>query len=641
MEKRKRKKRVVFHSDSAIAKTGFGRNSKALLKYLHGTNKYDITHYCCSLTENDPSHKLTPWKSIGCLPSNQAELQMINADQAKARKASYGEYYIDKTIQDVKPDVYIGVQDIWGVDFCIDRPWFKKINSVVWTTLDSLPILPMAVEKAKDIENYWIWSNFATKALHKLGHKHVETVHGCVETKHFKKLDKKARLKLRKKNNIEENAFITGFVFRNQLRKTVDKLIEGYKIWKDKEKPEVPTYLLLHTSFSEGWNILKIAERIGVDPKEILTTYVCKHCREYEVKPFVGQDVECKHCGSKDGYTTTGVRFGVSEKELNEVYNLMDFYCHPFTSGGQEIPIQEAKLTELITAVTNYSCGEEMCEPEAWSIPLDWDDSLETSTEFIKATTKASSIADAFQIVYSGLGDETKSETGKAARQWVLDNFSVRVIGEKLEKFIDGCDYVEGYDFDFTPAEKDPMAKIEQIDSDKDWVKQLYKKILKTEVDDKDSGLHHWVERLGKDLKRENVESYFRNIAASDNQKNHKTSFDDILDKDDRDRRILYVIPESIGDVFLATSVIDSLKRVYPKYNIYVGTKPQHFEILENNPNIHKIIPYIPEMDNQMLMEGAGKNKGFFELSFHGYLAIQRFLDYLHQGNKDIIELDV
>ena len=40
---------------------------------------------------------------------------------------------------------------------------------------------------------------------------------------------------------------------------------------------------------------------------------------------------------------------GVSEKELNEVYNLMDVYCHPFTSGGQEIPIQEAKLTELIT----------------------------------------------------------------------------------------------------------------------------------------------------------------------------------------------------------------------------------------------------------------------------------------------------
>ena len=39
----------------------------------------------------------------------------------------------------------------------------------------------------------------------------------------------------------------------------------------------------------------------------------------------------------------------------------MDVYCHPFTSGGMEIPIFEAKLTELVTLVTNYSCGEDSC----------------------------------------------------------------------------------------------------------------------------------------------------------------------------------------------------------------------------------------------------------------------------------------
>ena len=58
---------------------------------------------------------------------------------------------------------------------------------------------------------------------------------------------------------------------------------------------------------------------------------------------------------------TTSVGGGVSEA-VKQIYNLMDVYCHPFTSGGQEIPIQEAKLTELVTLVTNYSCGEEQCE---------------------------------------------------------------------------------------------------------------------------------------------------------------------------------------------------------------------------------------------------------------------------------------
>ena len=39
----------------------------------------------------------------------------------------------------------------------------------------------------------------------------------------------------------------------------------------------------------------------------------------------------------------------------------MDVYCHPFTSGGQELPIQEAKAAGLITLVTEYSCGTDSC----------------------------------------------------------------------------------------------------------------------------------------------------------------------------------------------------------------------------------------------------------------------------------------
>ena len=96
-------------------------------------------------------------------------------------------------IQEEKPDVYIGVQDIWGVEYSIDKPWFKKINSVIWTTLDSLPILPSAIKRAGQVENYWIWSDFATKALHELGHKHVKTVQGCIETKNFFKLNKQKK----------------------------------------------------------------------------------------------------------------------------------------------------------------------------------------------------------------------------------------------------------------------------------------------------------------------------------------------------------------------------------------------------------------------------------------------------------------
>ena len=93
----------------------------------------------------------------------------------------------------------------------------------------------------------------------------------------------------------------------------------------------------------------------------------------------------------------------------------MDVYCHPFTSGGQEIPIQEAKLTELITLVTNYSCGEDTSTLESGSFPLDWSEYREHGTQFIKASTSPFSIAKQLSKVFK-MKPQKKSDMGKRGR---------------------------------------------------------------------------------------------------------------------------------------------------------------------------------------------------------------------------------
>ena len=40
----KRKKKLLFQSDFALAKTGFGRNARAVLYYLYSTNKKEKFH---------------------------------------------------------------------------------------------------------------------------------------------------------------------------------------------------------------------------------------------------------------------------------------------------------------------------------------------------------------------------------------------------------------------------------------------------------------------------------------------------------------------------------------------------------------------------------------------------------------------
>ena len=632
------RKKIVFQSDFSLAKTGFGRNSKAILKYLYNTGKYDIVNYCCGMQKGSHQLERTPWKSCGSLPTSQQEVEKLNKDPHLARMASYGAYLLDEIIREEKPDVYIAVQDIWGVDFAIDKPWFDKISSVIWTTLDSLPILESAVKCAPKVKNYWIWSDFATKELHRLGHKHVKTVHGALDTCNFSRLSDEEKLKLRSRFGIDKDKFMVGFVFRNQLRKSVPNLLEGYSIWK-KENNIKNSGLLLHTHFGEGWGIMKLAKEYGIDDKEIYTTYVCKACANYEVKNFQGQDLDCSSCGNKKCLTTTNVGIGVTENELNEVYNLMDVYCHPFTSGGQEIPIQEAKLAELITLVTNYSCGEEMCQKDAYSLPLAWNEYREHGTEFIKASTCPKSIAENIQKVYS-MPYEQKREWALKARQWTIENYSVETIGKIIENFIDSAAFVDK-NFSFKSEEKDPYHTIPDIKEDKEWILYLYKNILKSkDINEEDDGYKYWMSEIQKGAKRNEVENYFRQVALQDNNKDKSISFDDLLDKDDVGKRIVYIMPESIGDVFLSTSLFKSIKEQYPEYNLYVATKSEYFDILEANPYVHKVIEYISQMDSLPWLEGIGSHKGYFEIAFLPYSQTQRFLTYLHNGKTNIAYKD-
>ena len=609
------RKKVLFLTDFSLVKTGFGRSIKALLSYLYQKDKYDLVHLCVGIHEDSPDLKKTPWKSIGTLPSSPEKLAEINRDPKLSKIAHYGAYNLDEIIENEKPDVFIGAQDIWGLDFAISKHWFEKINSAIWTTLDSLPLLPTAVELAPEIRNYWMWSSFATKEMHRLGHRHVKTVHGIIDSSNFKKLSSEKRKALREKNNITEDCYVIGYVFRNQLRKSVPNLIEGFKIFKEKNPHIKNTKLLLHTSFQEGWDIESLADEHKIDWKDIITTHMCGKCGKYEVKTFEKPNDKCKACLSPNTLNTTGVGMGVSEEQLNEVYNLMDVYCHPFTSGGQEIPIQEAKLTELVTLVTNYSCGEEMCDKAANSLSLDWSEYREFGTQFIKASTDPKHIAARLEEVY--IMDSTKKDQmGKAARNWALENFSVKNVGAQIEKFIDSSRLIDKANYP-KPEKMDPHAKIPPTKSATDWLKSLYKNILKTTVTSKDEGLVYWLGELSKGAPQNQIEEYFRNVASKDNTKSKSKSLVEKLSKNKK--RILYVMPLGDVDAFVSTSLFASIKDLYPEHDLYVACNKDVHSLFHANDYVHKILLYEDSFNNvQSLKSKDGED--LFEVVYTPHL---------------------
>ena len=619
------KKTVLIHSNFVRAFTGFGKNKKNIMRYLFDTGKYNLVELANGLHWSDPQTETVPWTCRGSLPP-QSDLQKMNADEQRA--ASYGGRLVDKAVQEFKPDVYIGIEDIWGFGDYHMKPWWDKINTMVWTTLDSLPILPQAIDFAPKIQHYYVWASFAEKAMRELGYDHVKTLRGSLDTSVFSRLDDDKRKNLRATFNLKDE-FIIGFVFRNQLRKSVPNLLDGFKIFKE-QNPNCK--LLLHTHWGEGWDIPRLLEEKKIDQSSVITTYVCNQCGNYDIRPFSGQEQKCRYCGGDKSLNTTNTAKGVTDGQLNEIYNLMDVYCHPFTSGGQEIPIQEAKLTELITLVTDYSCGEDSCTPDSGGIPLKWSEYREPGTQFVKASTCSTDIATRLNKVYN-MDKSSKRKTEKLSRQWVIDNFSIEVIGKKLEDIIDNMPEIE-YDFNIDDKIEYNSAYEPQgnFDSEADFIIDLYKNILKDKVDQNSQGVKHWINHIKNGVPAQDVVKHFQGVAQKQISISQVSELSDVLDKDDAGKRIAVVIPHFETDVLMINSLLKNLKKQYKKYNIYIFTKPEYFCFIDDNPFAHKVMHYSPLIENLFTMEGAGDHEGLFEMAFYPHTTTQKNISFLHNG---------
>lgn len=621
------KKKILVHSNYPGAPTGFGGFMRELLCYLYKLNKYEITMYAGGVPWETPEFQRFPWKTYGSLPNNPQEMEIINRDPMQARNAAYGAHYIDRVINLVRPDIYIAVEDWWAQSYVIDKPWFSKINSVICWTADSLPLLQESIDRAPKVKHHYVWADFATKEFHRLGITNVKTLRGSVDTDTYKRLSNLDRNKLRIKHNIPEDAFCIGALSRNQLRKLYPNLIAGYKLFKD-QNPEIKnTRLLFYTSFSEGWDIPRLIKEYGLNPEEVLACYKCRVTGEYFVMPFRGQDLDNPNSGHQKTLVTVNTQDKLPAEQVNEWYNLLDTFCLPITSGGQERAVQEAKLCEIITLMNPYSCGEDNCVPEAYSLPLDFSTYREIGTQFIKASVYPQSIAKQLKKVYE-LPVEKRKEWGKLARKWVLENFSIEVIGKQYEDLIDSMPD-HNYDFNEKVQLQNPDAQINNTEDTKDWVKQLYNKILITEPDPQ--GFQYWQDAIKNGMPKEQILGYFKKIAADHNsqqQQANSKSFEDILDPTDQ-KRFLIVLKESIGDIINSLSLLDSFKESYPNHDIYYACDSQYFEILEGHKAIHKLIPWNPQMDSEIAMTGQGENKGYFDKYCNLAIGSQKIINYL------------
>ena len=625
------KHKIILQTNAPWLKTGLAENGRILMKYLAKTGKYDLLYYCTQTSVGDPTLGKMPYRAVGCIPNNQHEVNQLQQDPGRWRDICYGAHYIDKLIKDEKPSIWIGSDDIWGFGGqYYNAEWFKKINSILHITIDSKPILQQAYEQAKATKHFLSWAKFAIPEMQK-NKTDIGFIYGASDTEKFKPVSKQEKTDLRRKFGIDEKATIFIYLGRNQLRKEFGNIIQAFAKFK-KEFPSANAKLLFHTSFSErgnGWDIPMLLKYAGLKNEDILCTMVCKNCGQWEVKPYNGEDTDCRFCGAKKSQITANIQHGVSDEELYQVYGLADASISAFTSGGLEFHNVNSLLCGLPLACTNYSCGEDFCE-QNFIYPINWHYRLEAGTNFIKATNDTDSICNFMKKIY-GMKEKEKQELSEKSRDWAKKEFSIETIGAKWEKMFDSMPFPDWSSIELTVKPKNPNYPNPNIEDNFTWIKDLYKNILNMDVADDDSGLTHWMAQLKNGMQRQNIYDFFVKTADDENNKNQPPrDFSELFDENDR-KKILFVMKESGGDIFIATALFKDLKRLYPDADLYVGVDPKFAEILDGNEYVHRVLPYHPAMEAEMSM------MHYVDYYYYPALPTQKQLAYLTKDKIGLI----
>lgn len=133
-----------------------------------------------------------------------------------------------------------------------------------------------------------------------------------------------------------------------------------------------------------------------------------------------------------------------------------------------------------------------------------------------------------------------------------------------------------------------------------------------------------------------------RTKAKEDDKKTEKKNIklEDFLKDTPLKDRIAVVLPRSAGDVLMANSLMENLQSLYPDKKIFFVTQPEFYDLINDNPFVHKVIPYSESFENIYALEGQGGHEGLFDMAFLPHCMTQKTYSYNHNG-KDKIQFEL
>ncbi len=104
-------------------------------------------------------------------------------------------------------------------------------------------------------------------------------------------------------------------------------------------------------------------------------------------------------------------------------------------------------------------------------------------------------------------------------------------------------------------------------------------------------------------------------------------------------KKIAFIQPDGVEEIVIASSLLPSIKEVYPNHDIYFFTKQEHFDLINSNPYVKKVLNYFSKLDDPLYFEGKGVNPKYFDIVFAPYLSIRN--NNYTRNSEDIIQYNI
>lgn len=283
-----------------------------------------------------------------------------------------------------------------------NKPNFK---SIVYFPIDSEPrlndlkILPFFDE----VVTYTEYAKNVMKPLiSETQFKKIKVIpHGCDTTNFFELNDfEKAKIK---KEKFGADKFVFGSVNRNSARKDLASLIIGFAMFKHKNQADAILYLHCNPLDPSGINVYRLCERVGLN---------------------VGKDVILP--------TNFNENNGVSESELNKIYNSFDCFITTTTAEGWGLTITEAMATKTLVICPKHTSLAEISDNGLNTLNFMFDQQSVFINDFekIRFTTNPKEVVTLLEVVY---GLHKEPEEVKDMVKAKIENAYKKVSGMKWE----------------------------------------------------------------------------------------------------------------------------------------------------------------------------------------------------------------